>query len=446
MKSSTTGFIILLSLLALAVGGVRYYFIPKYYPQLLKVELASKDANGVAADVQASPSPSLVPVGSIATVSAQLLKTLTPRQKVAQLLSAPITVPTNDKAQSIASAAASVQNEVPGFMTLFGQNVSALQADRLTKELKKISIQPRMVATQPTLSEQERQFLNPLIAVDHEGGSVQRLTGEGMTVLPSAMEQCKLQREELLSLLGRAAKELNGVGVDIVFAPVVDLGSDHPILKTRLCSDNADLVRSYGVFWIDAMQSEHIIPVIKHFPGIGQTSVDLHKKADVITLDPIENSIFLGLLTTYPRIGVMTTHVALKTDDGSTPLPCTVSEKCLENLRTGSPRLIFTDGLEMAAAKGQSQSSSSATLSESSLQDQKQSLSGLAISAIEAGHNVIVLGKTVQRSETDQIVSDLADRYQRNPVFKQKVDQALRTIWQAKYEQWSALGTLISIK
>jgi len=139
----------------------------------------------------------------------------------------------------------------------------------------------------------------------------------------------------------------------------------------------------------------------------------------------------------------MTTHVSLKTDDGSAPLPCTIFEKCIENLRDGSPRLIFTDGLEMVSASGPAISSSASSGAQVAL---KQSLSNIAILAVEAGHNVILLGKTVQQSETDQIVTDLADRYQRNPVFKQKVDQALRTIWQTKYEHWLALGTLISIQ
>jgi len=439
MKSGTTTLIIFLTLLAIVIGGVRYYLIPTYYPQLLKIEIAQE--NDPLNQVQVSPSPEPTEFGSIATVSAQLLKTLTPRQKVAQILAAPITFPTSEKELSIASTAATIQNEVPGFITLFGQNVSALQADRLTAELKKIPIQPRMVATQPGLTEQERQFLKPLIAVDHEGGTVQRLSGEGMTVLPSATEQCALQRDELKTLLDRGAKELRGVGVDIVFAPVIDLGAQHPILKTRLCSDNADVVRTYGVFWIDAMQEQQIIPVIKHFPGIGQTTVDLHKRAEVITLDPIENSIFLGLLTSYPKIGVMTTHVALATDGSTEPLPCTFSAKCLENLKVLPTRLVFTDGLEMTAAQNQTGSSSAA------LQPAlRKSMSTLAIEAIEAGHNVIVLGKTVPQAEVDQVVSDLADRYQRNPLFRQQVDLALKAVWQSKFEHWSGLGTLVEIK
>lgn len=59
---------------------------------------------------------------------------------------------------------------------------------------------------------------------------------------------------------------------------------------------------------------------------------------------------------------------------------------------------------------------------------------------------MIVLGKTVPQPEVDQVVSDLADRYQRNPVFRQQVDLALKAVWQSKFEHWSGLGTLVEIK
>lgn len=437
MKFGTTSFIIILIILAVLIGGVRYYYLPTFHPQLLKENLA-----------QVLPSPSPAPTatpsaelkaGSIATVSAELLTTLTPRQKVAQLVAVPISVPTSERADAIASAAATIQNEVPGFVTLFGQGISALQADRMTSELKSIAIQPRMIATQPTLLEYQRQFLAPLIAVDHEGGSVQRLSGEGMTAIPSAAEQCTLDRGSLKLVTDRAAKELAGVGIDIVFAPVVDVGSNNPALRTRLCSDNVDVVRTFATLWIDALQAQRLIPVIKHFPGIGQTTVDLHKKSETISFNPIEHSVFIGLLGLNPDLGVMTTHVSLKNVDGSTTLPCTISEECVSMLELQFPHLIFTDGLEMASAQGSSTASAAAKA------DGKQSLSALAIGSVESGHTVIVLGKTVTPDQVDTIVSDLADRYQRNPLFKQKVDAALRTIWQAKYAHWLKQGTLKAI-
>ncbi len=430
MKSSTVILIIVLAVLAAVVGGVRYYVLPTYYPHLLKQTSSDQTADQAAA--QASPTPEPLAESSIATVSAQLLQGLTPRQKVAQLLAVPVTVPTNS--DDIASAAAEVSGEVPGFATLFGQRISALQADQMSSAIKRLPTAPDMLASQPNLSELERKLLEPLVAVDHEGGTVQRLSGEGMTAFPSAQEQCSMDRESFKSVLDRAAKELHGVGIDIVFGPVLDLGANHPILRTRLCSDNPDVVRNYGLFWIEAMQAQNVIPVLKHYPGIGQSTVDLHTKADTIAFNPVEHSLFLGLLNTYPHVGVMTTHVSLLSEDGSAAKLCTTSPECLSHLNLSTPHLIFTDGLEMASAQGQSASGSATTT--------KQTLSELSALAIEAGHNVIVLGKTVPVAETDKIITDLADRYQRNPVFKQQVDRALQVIWQAKYDHWNAMGAL----
>lgn len=424
MKLRTLIFIILLFVAAIGAGALRYYVVPTYYPHLLKQSVVTAP----------SPSPTSVEETgaihagsqSIATVSAKLLKDLTPRQKVAQLIATSVVA--NDS--SVASTSAGMENEIPGFVTIFGQRISALQADQLTTSIKQIPSRPKMIALLPNLTEQERMLLRPLVAIDHEGGSVLRLTGEGITTLPPAVEQCKLDRESLKALLDRVGKELRGVGVDIVFAPVIDLAVSHPILKTRVCSNVADTVSTYAEYWVSAMNEQNVIPVFKHYPGIGQTTVDLHLKPETIQLNPIEQRIFLGLLNTFPQTGVMTTHVSLEKEDGKTTAPCTVSAECLQTLQIQQPHFIFTDGLEMGGAQGTRTGSASA-------QVLPQSLSELAGQSIEAGHNVVVLGKSVPDEEVDMIVTDLADRYQRNPAFKQSVDKALQTVWQLKYDHWS---------
>ncbi len=428
MKPRTLVFILLLALMAVGVGTLRYFVIPTYFPQLLKIAEQSTNTIG---QLQPAPSPEPVAAGSIATVSAQLLQDLTPRQKVAQLLAVPVVATNDEELEKVASTAGLIQNEIPGFVTLFGTNISALEADRLTTTIKQLPMQPRMTELLPNLNDQEKKLLQSMIAVDHEGGTVQRLRGEGLTTLPSAEEQCGLDRNSLKSLLDRLGKELRGVGVDIVFAPVVDLGVDHPILKSRLCSDDPAVVKTYGEYWLNSMAAQGVIPVLKHYPGIGQTTVDLHLRTQVIPLNTSELRIFSGLLNTYPSAGVMTTHVILEDAEGEPTAPCTISAECVNLLQLQAPHLIFTDGLEMAGAQGQA--SSSATVS-------PQSLPTLAVQAIEAGHNVVVLGRTVPPETTDNLVTELADRYQRNPLFKQKVDQALQTVWQAKYNHWFELS------
>ncbi len=424
MKWRTVGFIVLLCLTAVLLGVTRYYVLPKYFPQLLKSATSELEPRTTA--VQSPPqlaTESAAAVSPTASASAELLRTLTPRQKVAQLLAVPVVLSGGSKQPPTATIAATSANssEIPGFVVIFGQNISALQVDQLTSQLHQLPQQPQFIEMLKDLPTADKQFLRPLVAVDHEGGMVQRLTGEGMTILPSATEQCQLDGDTLNTMLSRAGKELSGVGVDIVFAPVIDLGKNHPILKTRLCSDDPTKVLEYGQRWILTMEANHIIPVVKHYPGIGQTTVDLHQRPEAIEFNPQEQAVFVSLLNKYPKIGMMTTHVALRRQEGQVVIPCTFDPGCLKLLDVQGQHLIFTDGLEMGAAQAA---------------PTKQSFTELAIQAVDAGHMVVVLGRSVTPHQVDELITGMADFYQRDQSFRKEVDAALQAIWQTKQDHW----------
>jgi beta-glucosidase-like glycosyl hydrolase len=411
-----------LCIAAILLGIGRYYVLPTYFPHLLKGPNSEKQQTVEATPVATSSAETSTPIASI---SAQLLNTLTPRQKVAQLIAVPVVISSNTK-ESVPATAAATTSEVPGFVTIFGQNISALQVDQLTSQLRRLPQQPQFFETLAAVPSEDRKLLRPLVAVDHEGGTVQRLTGQGMTVLPSAAEQCKLTGDELNAVLSRTAKELSGVGIDIVFAPVMDLGKGHSVLKSRLCSDDPTKVLEYGERWILAMEANHIMPVLKHYPGIGQTTVDLHQRAESIDFNPREHALFVSLLTKYRKAGVMTTHVSLKRQNDQTAIPCTFDPGCLDLLDVQGQHLVFSDSLEMGAAQ---------------VTPTKQSLTELAIQAVDAGHLVIVLGRSVTPKQVDELITGMADFYQRDPGFREEVDFALTAIWQSKYDHWQNMTT-----
>ncbi len=70
--------------------------------------------------------------------------------------------------------------------------------------------------------------------VDHEGGSVQRLNGEGFTILPSWKRMCNQTAELRQSSLASSAAELAAVGIDVVLAPVVDVSHSNIVLRDRV--------------------------------------------------------------------------------------------------------------------------------------------------------------------------------------------------------------------
>lgn len=112
----------------------------------------------------------------------------------------------------------------------------------------------------------------PIIAVDQEGGTVQRYQTKGR--LPGAEEMAKQQTTTQAYQQYLADSQfLNNQGITTNFAPVVDILSHKPNpLPGRMFSDNPKTVSDYAATHIKAAKKAGITPVIKHFPGLGSAS------------------------------------------------------------------------------------------------------------------------------------------------------------------------------
>jgi len=423
----TVVFIFFLLVIAIGLGVTRYVVLPKYYPHLLKSSISAQPSPAVLPEqIAKTDIPVDAPVTS--ATAAALVQKLSPRQKIAQLLAVPSQISDKSTVTSAVISPPSLMSEVPGAFILFGKNISALQAQERVISLRRTPALPEIIKTLPELSPDEKKLLQPLIVVDHEGGSVQRLRGQGFTTIPSAADQCLMSADVLQPLIDRAAKELASSDIDVVFGPEIDVGEKNPALRTRVCSSDAAKVQEFGARWVLALQKNNLIPVLKHYPGIGQTTVDLHQKAEAIEFDPVQHSIFVALLRKYPGVGVMTTHVILK-NSGAELKPCTVSADCLQRLQVDKQTIIFTDGIEMAGVQGIVATRSAQI---------KQTLADVAFQAITAGHTMIVFGQSTPPEEVDKVITRLADEYQRSPEFKIRVDQAVAIVLSAKANHWSA--------
>lgn len=82
-------------------------------------------------------------------------------------------------------------------------------------------------------------------------------------------------------LLGRAVKS-SGFNMD--FAPVLDINSnpDNPVIGDRSFGNSAELVTRLGIAEMKGLERAGVIPVVKHYPGHGDTSVDSHLELPVI--------------------------------------------------------------------------------------------------------------------------------------------------------------------
>lgn len=435
MSRSTAFFIIVLAIVAILLG---YNYVARPFYQTEEIT----EVGVPLEDVVSSESEDLVDPRKKA------LNRLSAEQKIAQIMTYPHVVGTlvdyssqdlqatnsatilnesNDsnlsstssaEATSLSSAKTDpylqLQDFQPGLIIFYGSRISRDLAEREIKEIKQLFI--------------DRPF-QPLLAVDHEGGSVQRFSGDGFTVLPSWRQLCQESQMSRQEKLLESAHELLELDIDIVFSPVVDLNSS--VLSNRSCADKNDLA-SAARNYIEIFGSRNIMPVIKHYPGLGSTTRDLHDFSDEIEIDNTEVEIFKNLLSLYPTIGVMTGHVGVVNNfDG---LPCSLSIECVNEIFNTSPTaMIFSDALEMKALEnyyaesdGFNIGTQSAIISTNSA-DVPEELSDLArvsYLAIMAGNHVLVYGEGVEFEQLNEVKSELAKLYEKDELFAEKVNQA----------------------
>jgi beta-N-acetylhexosaminidase len=194
------------------------------------------------------------------------------------------------------------------------------------------------------------------ISVDQEGGRVARL-GSPFTQFPPMSCLGKANSNELAYRFGLGmGKELRAVGVNMDYAPVLDVHSNfaNPIIGHRALDSNTEKVARLGAALVRGFYDAGIIPVGKHFPGHGDTSQDSHislprversrDSLEQIELPPFSHAIDQGLEV------LMTAHVVYPAWDAERP--ATFSPTILNDVLRNSLRfkgLIMSDDLEMQA-------------------------------------------------------------------------------------------------
>lgn len=200
-----------------------------------------------------------------------------------------------------------------------------------------------------------------MVAVDEEGGRVQRIEGLDGDV-PSAREMADtLDPTEVEALARRRARVMREHGVTVDLAPVVDVSTqpDGDVIGDRSFSDDAATVTAYAEAYARGLLAEGVTPVLKHFPGHGSSSGDTHDGAAATPpIDQLRSSDLVPYAELLPRLGgqsgVMLGHLDVPglTEDG---LPASVSPAAVRLLRDdyGFQGVVMTDDLgSMAAITG----------------------------------------------------------------------------------------------
>ena len=201
-----------------------------------------------------------------------------------------------------------------------------------------------------------RKGLPPFIAIDQEGGRVHRLP-KPFTHFPPAAHIGKTGNAKLAYRAARAtAEELAAVGINLDFAPVLDVNSNpkNPVIGDRSFASDPQKVIAFGGQWIQGLRDGGIIPCGKHFPGHGDTDKDSHLDLPRVdrSLDELRK-VELPPFVNVCKNGIeslMTAHVIYRALDPK--LPGTLSH----NIVTGLLReelnfhgVVFGDDMKMKA-------------------------------------------------------------------------------------------------
>lgn len=228
----------------------------------------------------------------------------------------------------------------PGGIILFRRNYTTPEAlADLCREIRALS------PTHP-----------PLIALDHEGGRVHRLAPP-FTHFPPGSVVGKTDSPELARRVGYAmGAELSSIGIDIDFAPVLDVLTNpaNTVIGDRAFAADPQKVGTLGCAQARGLREGGVIPCGKHFPGHGATQIDSHddlprderqwSELRQTDLQPFHMAIAEGIEM------LMVAHIVYPALDPDHP--ATLSSRIIEGLLRQQMHyqgVVVTDDLEMGA-------------------------------------------------------------------------------------------------
>lgn len=261
---------------------------------------------------------------------------------------------------------------------------------------------------------------SPLVAVDEEGGKVDRLPGQEFSSYSAAALGLQ-SNAQVYSVATTIGDRLRAIGATVNFAPVVDIddGQNAAIaqIQRSFSADPTVIAEKAGAF-ADGLRHEHIAPTFKHFPGLGRATGSTGGNTDTASavappLESLKTSDLLpykSLITTQPCLVMVGNQIVPNlTDDGPASLsPATYALLRNEYQFTG---VAVTDELYEAKA------------TRSVLADPSQ----LVIAALKAGADMPLVNAS-SATQVSAIIANVSAAVRSGTLSEATIDKSLTRI------------------
>ena len=238
---------------------------------------------------------------------------------------------------------------------------------------------------------QANRFEIPLfVATDQEGGSIRHVKGDTMITPGNMAIGAAGYPADAWYSAYYISREIRALGINMNFAPTVDLFTNHDssIIGTRSFGDDPVKAGILGAAFAAGSEAAGVIPTVKHFPGHGDTELDSHGKLPVIDIDfeTFKNRELVPYMYLIKdnTPAIMSGHLSFPQIDVS-GAPASLSKYFLTDLlrnQMGYEGLIITDDMEMVGATIYA-----------------GTISNAFKMAIEAGNDIILSSRTAQLNE-----------------------------------------------
>jgi beta-N-acetylhexosaminidase len=257
------------------------------------------------------------------------------------------------------------------------------------------------------------------ISVDEEGGRVSRIP-KTIINLPTNKDIGKIYNMEFSYEIGMLlAEKVKALGFNMNFAPVLDINSNpkNPVIGDRAFGSKPEVVRDLGIQAMTGISLGGVIPVVKHFPGHGDTAVDSHVglptvENDLERLNSFELIPFKGAINKGAEC-VMVAHILLAKIDAENP--ASLSTAIITDIlrkQLNFDGVVITDDMTMGAIM------------------KNYDLAAAAVQAVKAGNDIVLVAHKYENALAT--MKSLKEAVQAGEITEQRIDQSVYRILKLK--------------